>query len=432
MKKQDKMIVVCLAIISVVALAVSAFADRKVTSGGDVMAKDVLSQGGGLSANLSLGTMQSSVGQEVTGRSATSGGEVLIGGYLNAWRPLGGGELIMEYTFDTAQGWSTTTFTGFTLPTYSGPSGGRIGITGPVGGFVFGFWQTAGNVIPWETDVIYRARYALSRGAGVTPADLPQIRMRWISNNFASTADLTLSSTGSCSNVPPVTPATQEYASYLSPACNTGGFGLTFDMIDFSPEAGLVEIDRVVVEKIPRSVLGAATAVKTYSTDFNTWEFNLNFSGAFAAVSSAGSSGNFIFLGSGLADVKAGFAQSPANAMAYTTDTLVRATFTVCRTGADAHATPWVRLRAQSEDSQITACGNILHGTDDLGAAPQTPASKDFEVYWETPTLPGSPTTDEDGFRVAYDLLDFSDIEGDTMALVTVVIETFSIPAYVP
>lgn len=342
---------------------------------------------------------------------------------------LAGAKRVGEFDFDTGQGWGAATFTGFSLPTSQGPDG-RIGLQGPVDGNVFGFWQTGPTAITYE-DKIFRARYFLQRGAGVAAADMPQIRLRWISNNFASTGDLTLSSTASNSNIPPESPAAAaEYHSYLYPICDTGGLGLTFDMLDFSPEAGLVNLDGVIVETIDRALLGAATAVKTYDADFGTWEFNLNFGGAFTAVSSAGSDADKIILTSTVAGgMDAGFAQSPANDMAYVATKLYRATFGVSRTAADPLVMPWIRCRAFSEDNQVSAAFNFLHGSPPgPGAAAQTPATTAGEVYWETPTLPGAPTTDDDGFRVAFDLLDFSATEGDAMRLEKLTVESFAIP----
>jgi hypothetical protein len=421
-----------LCVMMLVALAVTGFAERKTTSGGDVVAKDVLSGGGGLGTNSASGALQSSIGQDAVGRSGNLDLGILIGGYINAWRPLGGGQLVEEYTFDTGQGWTAATNTGYSLPTPYGPTGGKIGLEGKTTGFQFGFWQTDATAIAYEADKIFRARYFLSRNTGMAADAMPTIRLRWNAANFSGTGSVSLSSTASGSNVPPESPATKEYRSYLYPACDTGGLGLTFDMLDFDPsgESGLVLLDRVVVETIDHGALSGQAAEKTYDANFGAWEFNVNFGGAYGAVSSSGSGADRISLGSTVAGMQAGFAQSPGNEMAYTADRLYRATFNVSRTGANAMATPWVRLRAFSEDNQVSASGDILHGgTPGPGAAPQTPTTKGFEVYWETPTLPGSPGTDEDGFRVAFDLLDFDNlIEGDTMLLESVVIESFTIP----
>jgi hypothetical protein len=230
--------------------------------------------------------------------------------------------------------------------------------------------------------------------------------------------------------VPPVEPSTKDYGSYYYPPCDTGGLGLAIDMLDFSPaeESGTVWCDTVVVEKIDRSLLNS-TAVKTYDSDFNTWSFNPNF-GAFGNVTSTGSTANELKLTSTLSDaLNAGFFQCPANDMAYVADKLYRAAFDISRDAADPMIQPWVRLRAFNEDNQIVAAYSVLHGNSPGPGAPaQSPSTTTFEVYWETPTLPSSPTTDQDGFRLAFDLLDFSPLEGDTMTLEKVAIEYNPIP----
>jgi hypothetical protein len=428
MSRLRNVLFVCIVMVCVVGLAVPGFADRKIAGSG-IMAKDVLSNGGGRGENGTSGTIQSCIGQSIARRSGNLDLGILIGGYINAWHPAGGGQLVEEWTFDTGQGWTSAGVTGFTLPSYSGPSGGLLGMTGPGAGSIFGFWQTPNNVITYEPNMIFRARYALSRGSALTdPAAMPQIRLRWIANlTFAGSASYVISSIDPYSMVPPLTPATKEIRSYFYPAVATD-LGITFDMIDFSAdESGQVLLDRVVVEKIDRSTLGAATAVKTFDADFNTWEFTTNFFGAFGAISSSGSNADHIVLTSTIANAaNAGFAQSPVDAMTYdlVTPHLYRATFTMSRGDADATIFPNMRLRALNEDNQISTDYTILHD-----AAPaQTPATTAYEVYWETPDLPASPTTGQDGFRTAYDMLDFGATEGDSAYLERLDVEYFAIP----
>jgi hypothetical protein len=61
---------------------------------------------------------------------------------------------------------------------------------------------------------------------------------------------------------------------------------------------------------------------------------------------------------------------------------------------------------------------------------PETPGVRDYEVYWQTPDLPLSPTTDEDGFRLSFDILNFGAGETGTYNLDTVIVEYSEIPAY--
>jgi hypothetical protein len=340
-----------------------------------------------------------------------------------------GAEFVGSYGFDTdSETFAAATFTGYSLPT-SRQEAGRIGLqTGGAAANVFGFWQTPSDEIAYQANRVFRARYSLQRDTALTNADdMPSMRLRWITNNFAGSASYYINSISPFDMVPPVEPSEKDYTSYFYPATDTGGLGLTIDVLDFSPEGGTVWCTGIEVEKIDRSFLNS-TAVKTYDTDFNTWSFNPNF-GAFGNVTSTGSTANELVLISTVADAaNAGFHQSPANDMAYaTTPQLYRAAFDVKRAGADAMAVPAIRLRAFNEDNQIVAEYNINHGNaPGPGSPPQT--AKTFEVYWDTPTLPASPTTDQDGFRVAFDMLDFSNLEGDTITLEKVAIEYNPIP----
>jgi len=339
-----------------------------------------------------------------------------------------GAEFIKTFNFDTgSETFTFSTSTGYSLPT-SRQKAGAIGLQGPAG-TAFGFWQTPSTEIAYEANRVFRARYSLMRDAAITNADdAPAIRLRWITNNFAGSQAYYINSIDPFDMTPPVDPATKDYASYFYPATDTGGLGLTMDLFDFSNEEGTVWIDKIEVEKINRDFLNS-TAVKTYDSDFNTWEFSLNFSGAFGTISSAGSSADQIALTSTVAGSEAGYAQCPANDMAYAaTKQLYRAAFDLSRTGADAMAAPWVRLRAFNEDNQISTAYSVLHGDSPGPGAPAQSPGTTYEVYWETPDLPASPTTGQDGFRISMDLLDFSDVEGDTMTLDKVVIEYNPIP----
>jgi hypothetical protein len=347
----------------------------------------------------------------------------------------GGFQFVRSWDFSSGQGWGAATFTGYSLPTAYGPTGGKIGLQGPGASptGVFGYWQTSDTAIAYEAGKIYRARYVISRNTGLAAAAVPQIRLRWIAHNFTGSSSLSIGSYGSNSNVPPELPASKEYKSYHSPITDSGGFGVTFDMLDFADdESGLVLLDSVTVETMDKAALGTGTSVKEYDSNFSGWEFNVNFGGGFGDISTAGSDANHIALTSTVANgANAGFAQTPANdaGLLYTANQLYRATFNVSRSGASATAFPGVRMRGFSEDSQATAEYTVVHGdTPGPGAPAQSPSATDFEVYWETPTLPASPGTGEDGLRAAFDMLDFSTTEGDTANLNKLTIERFAIP----
>jgi hypothetical protein len=341
-----------------------------------------------------------------------------------------GVEPVDEWSFDTgSQDFDDSTFTGFSLPT-SKEKPGAIGLeTDPANANTFGFWQTPSDAIAYEANKVFRARYSLMRDTTLTDADdVPAIRLRWITNNFAGSQAYYINSISPFNMVPPIDPATKEYPSYFYPATDTGGLGLTIDVLDFSGEGGIFWCTGIVVEKIDRSFL-ASTAVKTYDTDFNTWTFAPNFAPVFGDVSSAGTTANELKISSTLADANnAGYFQCPANDMDYVADQLYRATFDITRSDTDPMKFPYVRLRAFNEDNQIAAAYDVLHGTSPgPGAPPQSPA-KAFEVYWETPTLPASPTTDQDGFRLAVDMLDFSPLEGDVATVEKVTVEYNPVP----
>jgi len=57
-----------------------------------------------------------------------------------------------------------------------------------------------------------------------------------------------------------------------------------------------------------------------------------------------------------------------------------------------------------------------------------TVGGTDYDVYWETPILPSSPMTSEDGFVVTIDMLDFATAKGGTIYLDSVAIDYLAIP----
>jgi hypothetical protein len=61
------------------------------------------------------------------------------------------------------------------------------------------------------------------------------------------------------------------------------------------------------------------------------------------------------------------------------------------------------------------------------GAMPEV-AGTDYDVYWETPSLPGSPSATEDGCIVTLDLLDFDPTKGGTIYMDSVAIDYLAIP----
>ena len=66
-------------------------------------------------------------------------------------------------------------------------------------------------------------------------------------------------------------------------------------------------------------------------------------------------------------------------------------------------------------------------GAGGPGAMP-TVGGSDYDVYYETPTLPGSPTTGQDGFFAAIDVIDFDATKGGTIYMDSVAIDYLAIP----
>jgi hypothetical protein len=208
--------------------------------------------------------------------------------------------------------------------------------------------------------------------------------------------------------------------------------GLAFDMLDFDPgEWGTISLDSVIVEKFDRSVF-SATLVEFYDSDpdFATWVWNPNFGASAWNGCTSGQSGGSLSIAS-TSSPQAAFWQSAANDLDYTADKLYRAIFTMSRGSGDTAATmPWCRIRCFNEDGQMSQEFNINNGDSGAAMPPQTPSTRDYEVYWQTPDLPASPTTDEDGFRVSFDMLNFGLGETGTFILDSVTIEFSDIPDY--
>jgi hypothetical protein len=344
-----------------------------------------------------------------------------------------GAQWIITYDFDTSlDSWGYSTSTGFSLPT-SAHGGGMVSISSAADSINrFGFWQTAPGVIAYDTDQVFRARCAVQTDQA-TPQNIPTIRLRITTQNFTGSAAHSIISLGSCSYSPPVA-GTKEYRELYYPAV-ADNLGFAFDMLDFDlGEYGTISLDSVAVEKFARSVF-SGTALKTYDSDgdFAAWEWSADFGNTAWSGCTSGHSGGTISITSAGAGSygQAAFWQSPANDLTYVADKLYRATFTMSRGTGNAAATmPWCRIRCFNEDGQMSQEFNINNGDSGAAMPPETPSTRDYEVYWQTPDLPPSPTTDEDGFRVAIDMLNFAAGESGTHILDAVTIEYASIPAY--
>jgi len=205
--------------------------------------------------------------------------------------------------------------------------------------------------------------------------------------------------------------------------------GVTFDMLDFdAAQSGTHYVDEVTVERFPDPAAG--TAVKTYSlsADFANWAFLTNV--GFGPVTSGVGTDTLSISSTVANSSNFGWWQSSgaANELTYVADKLYRATFTLTATDADRDDLAQVRLRCQSEDGQMTAAMELnSQGLGGPGAMPALTGTE-YDVYFETPTMPGTPTAAQDGFIVTIDVLDFNAAQGGTITLDSVAVDYLEIP----
>ncbi len=338
--------------------------------------------------------------------------------------------LVNQYTFDSSvEGWG---FLGLSGSGFSGASssytGGRLGISSANDSTSrVGFWNGP-TEIAYVAGNVYRARYLVSSSQAAWSFN-PQFRMRWIHDQSLESATQVVNASGSGSNSLPADPTTSTYSCYFAPVVS-GNLGVAFDMLDFSAaQYGNHYVDQITVERFPDPAAG--TAVKTYtsSADFSNWGFVTNV--GFGPVTSGGAGTGTLSITSTVANASNyGFWQSSgtANELTYVADKLYRATYTLrCPTEAARNDMPQGRLRCQNEDGQMTQTMELNSQGTGPGAMPTT-GGIDYDVYFETPALPGSPTAGQDGFIVTLDLLDFSSAQGGTIYMDSVAIDYLAIP----
>ncbi len=338
---------------------------------------------------------------------------------------------VREYTFDSSvEGW---TFLGLSGTGFSGASssysGGRISISSASDSTSrVGFWQSPPTDIYYVAGNVYRARYLVS-SSQATASQNPQFRMRWIHDQALESATQVVNASGSLSNSLPTDPTTKEYACYFAPILS-GDMGVAFDMLDFSAgQYGVHYVDQVTVERFPRPSIGTLVDIYDSAGDFSNWGFMTNV--GFGPVISGGAGTGTLSITSTVANASNyGFWQSSgtANELTYVADKLYRATYTLrCPTESARNDMPQVRLRCQNEDGQMTATMELNSQGIGPGAMPEV-LGTDYDVYFETPTLPGSPTTGQDGFIVVIDMLDFDATKGGTIYMDSVAIDYLTIP----
>lgn len=336
-----------------------------------------------------------------------------------------------EYTFDsTTEGWSFLAISGPDFsPASSSYTAGRLGISSPNDSTSrVGIWNGPVN-IPYVPDNVYRATFTVCSSMGSFAQD-PQCRMRWNQEQSLESASHIVNACGSLSNSLPLDPSTREYSSYFMPTVS-GNLGVAFDLLDFEVgRFGTHYVDSITAERFPRPSTG--TIVKTYSNaeDFANWAFITNLPPYDPVTSECGGTGKPCIT-SGVDDyANFGFwmCSATANELTYERDKLYRATFTLqCDSELARYIMPQVRLRCQNEDSQMTQTVELNSQLIGPGAMPEITGTS-YDVYWETPILPGTPTTAEDGFIVAMDMLDFDPRKGGTICLDSVTVDYLAIP----
>ncbi len=337
---------------------------------------------------------------------------------------------VKEYTFDSnMEGWGFLPLAGSGFSGASSSySGGRISVSSANDGtHRVGLWNSL-TELAYVADNVYRATYEVSSDRA-SAAQNPQFRMRWLQDQSLESATQVVNASGSYSNSLPTDPTTKDYTCYFAPVVS-GSLGVAFDMLDFNAaQYGTHYVDTVTVERFPFPALG--TLVKTYASggEFSNWGFTTNV--GFGPVTSGGAgTGTLTITASTSADANYGWWQSSgsANELTYVADKLYRATYALrCASDVARNTMPQVRLRCQNDDAQMTATMELNSQGAGPGAMPTT-GGTDYDVYFETPTLPGSPSTSEDGFIVTLDLLDFSSAQGGTIYMDSVMVDYLTIP----
>jgi len=255
--------------------------------------------------------------------------------------------------------------------------------------------------------------------------------MRWFQDQALESSSHVVNPSGSYSNSLPTDPTQREYTIYFAPIF-AYNLGVAFDMLDFDvSQYGTHYVDQVTVDRFPRP--GAGTAVKTYtdSTDFANWAFSTDV-GGYGSVTSGGAGTGTLSIMSQTADFgNFGWWQSSstANELTYVADKLYRVAYTLrCASDGARNYMPQIILRCQNEDAQMTQTMELnSQGAGGPGAMP-TVGGTDYDIYFETPTLPGSPTTAQDGFIAVIDMLDFDATKGGTINIDSVAVDYLAIP----
>jgi hypothetical protein len=336
-----------------------------------------------------------------------------------------------QYTFNSSlEGWSFLPISG---PNFSGASSGyssgRVSINSASGSTNrVGLWNGPNN-IPYVADNVYRAQFTAS-SSQATASQNPQFRMRWTQDLSLESTSQVVNAAGSYSYSLPTDPTTKQYSCYFAPILS-GSLGVAFDMLDFDAgQYGTHYVDEIALDRF--SSPAAGTAVKTYTSagDFSNWQFLTGIGGYGSVTSGGGGTGTLTITASTPGNANFGWWQSDgtANELTYVASRLYRATYTLrCASESARNTMPQIRLRCQNEDGQMTQTMELNSQGTGPGSMPAV-AGTDYDLYWETPNLPGSPSATEDGFIVTIDVLDFDTSKGGTIYMDSVAVDHVAIP----
>jgi hypothetical protein len=118
----------------------------------------------------------------------------------------------------------------------------------------FGYWHSDATDITVEADRLYRGTFEV-RTDVTDRSRVPQMRLRFNTENMQVSRTLSIKSVGDGANSPGTSNTLYDMLYFMPPAnCVGGGLIVSFDMLNFSPEdaaEGSLILDRAVVESLP-------------------------------------------------------------------------------------------------------------------------------------------------------------------------------------
>ncbi len=162
--------------------------------------------------------------------------------------------VVQDYTFELSQeGWTAGGAPiVFTSPEYN-HSAGALELRAITNTNTFGFWGNHPADITIEADRLYRGTFEI-RTDVTNQAQVPEMRLRFNTENFQASHTFGISSAGDGANSPGTTNTTYDRMHFLPPAnCVGAGLIVSFDILNFNPAdaptASLI-LDRAVIETL--------------------------------------------------------------------------------------------------------------------------------------------------------------------------------------